>query len=128
MTKKLPKLRNLLICDDIRQEKGNKISLNGIYTNGVFFTKDSGTRTMPQICIFAQFDDVEGFEEFTFNVLSPSGEGMVDLDPRTLEPGAGSMLFSTRIVTPTFDEDGDYVLEFKFDKKSVKHTLRVGSA
>lgn len=127
MTKKLPKVRNIIVCDDIRQEKGNKLSFNGVYTNGVFFSEDVETRTMTQICVFAQFDDVEGYEQLTFNVLSPSGESMVVLDPKSLRPEARSIIFSTKIVTPTFDEDGNYVLVFKFDNRSIKRNLLIGS-
>ena len=71
-TRKNPKLNYVIICDDIRQEIGNKISLIGVYSKGIFVTKFPFT--FPKLCFVIDCDYIKGGDTFSIELSDPSGK------------------------------------------------------
>jgi hypothetical protein len=64
-----PLLDSLIFCDDIREEKGNKITLAGVYGKHLFFPADAkfpaGIR---QLCVYLRFTGIRGGETVRLRV------------------------------------------------------------
>ena len=98
------KLDAFLICDDIRPEAGNKLSILGIYTDQVLFNADQGqVLTWPQllkISFFIRFaiepsDSISG--PISFKLYSEANGEKLPLGEGTIkEPNM--VLFSKKIV------------------------------
>jgi hypothetical protein len=70
--RKKPKFNYAIICDDIRQEVGNKISLIGIYAKDIFVTKIPFT--LPKLCFAINYNNIKGGDTFSIELSDPSGE------------------------------------------------------
>ena len=72
MAARKPKFKNLIICDDIRAEVGNKVSLMGVYAKDIFVPKFP--YTFPKLCFFVNYDYVKSGDTFSVELLNPSGK------------------------------------------------------
>ena len=70
--RKNPKFNYAIICDDIRQEIGNKISLIGIYTKDIFVTKFPFM--FPKLCFAIDYDYIKGGDNFSIELSDPLGK------------------------------------------------------
>jgi hypothetical protein len=62
-------------CDDIRQEVGNKLSMVGVYTNGML-TPEPFPVVLPKFCMFVTYVEVKGTETepVNFSIYLPGDE------------------------------------------------------
>lgn len=59
-----PRIREIIFCDDIRKEEGNKRSIMGVYTNYLFTTSnEKPPLVMPSLAIFVRMDGIQGGEK-----------------------------------------------------------------
>jgi len=63
---------DLIICDDIRQEVGNKVSLEGIYTDTIVLSNIPFL--FPKLCFYAKFAGCSGQYNLDCLVTLPDGE------------------------------------------------------
>ena len=74
MSRRKPKLEYAIICDDIRQEVGHKLSYIGIY--GLDITVPGLPFTFPQICAAISYRNLKGGDFFTISGKDPSGRDL----------------------------------------------------
>ena len=72
MARRKPKIKHTIICDDIRQEIGNKLSFIGIYGPTLLVTKIP--YVFPKLCFVIFCEDVKGGDVFSIDLKNPSGE------------------------------------------------------
>lgn len=58
-----------IVCDDIRLEEGNKVSLMGIYAQGIFVSQLPFI--FPKLCLAQQFEDDMESRELTVVLVGP---------------------------------------------------------
>jgi len=72
MPRKQPKFEYSIICDDIRQEIGNKLTFVGTYQDVIFVPKLPFT--FPKLCFFVQYKDIEAGDRFLLELTDPSNK------------------------------------------------------
>lgn len=78
MARRYPKLEHHFICDDIRQEVGNKISLIGIYPGNVMFM--SIPSVIPKLCFHLVFSQLRPGDNFEIQLLDPDNKKVISID------------------------------------------------
>ena len=83
-----PVLEHVLICEDIRLEINNKITLVGVYGRYLFLARDAKfPGRLPQLCLFTRWLGIQGGEkvflglEYEGEVLLKPGEPNVAPNP-----------------------------------------------
>lgn len=70
---KIAKKINTILCDDVRQEVGGKMSLMGIYSKDIIVNKVPAT--LPFINLVVMFEDIkEPFANLFVSVITPKSE------------------------------------------------------
>jgi len=72
MAPRKPKLEFSIICDDIRQEVGNKLSFMGTYGKDIFIPKTPFT--FPHICFVIFYKNIKSGDSFSISLKDPSGK------------------------------------------------------
>ncbi|MEK6790827.1 MAG: hypothetical protein AABY45_03895 [Deltaproteobacteria bacterium] len=118
MTKGMPKLIYLLVCDDIRQEMNEKLSFIGVYTNNTI-TVPVIPITLPQFQIFSMWDSSkERITYFKFKITQPDGNTVVQTESAR-KPDAHEVTTTTAIhvgLSPfTILSTGEYKLDIEIN-------------
>ena len=79
MTRKKPKLSHYIICDDIRREIGNKISLIGLYQETILVS--SLPYIFPKLCFHIEFKDVKAGIIMRFKLITPTNTEIFTIPP-----------------------------------------------
>ena len=69
MSRKQPKYEYTIICDDIRQEFGNKLTFVGTYQNLIIVSKLP--YIFPKLCFFVQYKDIRAGDKFSLELTDP---------------------------------------------------------
>jgi hypothetical protein len=69
MPRKQPKLDYGFICDDIREEVGNKLTLVGLYQDNIFVPKLPFV--FPKLCVLAQVTGISKDDRFSVQFEDP---------------------------------------------------------
>ena len=72
MATRKPKLEFCLICDDIRQELGNKLSFMGTYGKEIFVSKTPFI--FPLFCFAIFYKNIKSGDSFSISLKDPSGK------------------------------------------------------
>jgi len=72
MARKQPKFEYAIICDDIRQEIGNKLTFVGTYQDLIIVPKLP--YTFPKLCFFVQYKDIKAGDRFLLELTDPSNK------------------------------------------------------
>ena len=118
-----PKLNYLILCDDIRQEVGNKVTLVGIYGNQIYVSKFP--YTFPKICMQISLGGVTGRVKVDIHIRKSRNRKIInkfndiDLNPPTKRK-TQQLILSLGIVPFIVNEKGDYIVEIIFDKGKSK--------
>jgi uncharacterized protein DUF6941 len=72
MPRKLPKFEYTLVCDDIREEQSNKLSIIGMYNETIFVSKLP--YTFPKLCFLFSYKDIRAGDKFEIILKNPSGK------------------------------------------------------
>lgn len=72
MPRKQPKFEYSIICDDIRQEIGNKLTFVGVYQNFIIVPKIPFN--FPKLCFFIQYKDIRAGDQFLLELTDPSSK------------------------------------------------------
>lgn len=100
-----------LLCDDIRQEMGGKTSLMGLYDAHVVVPQLPFT--LPKLCFFTRFKNLEGNWIFSFGIKSPSGDSKRIIEGSEVNMPENSKDGTFNVVASPFEvtEDGIYEAE-----------------
>lgn len=66
---KAPEHKFTLLCDDIRQEVGGKVSIIGLYDHHIVVPHVP--YILPKICFYIRFSSMYGSFKFNFSIISP---------------------------------------------------------
>ena len=72
MPRKQPKFEYSIICDDIRQEIGNKLTFVGVYQDIIIVPKIPFI--FPKLCFFIQYKNVSAGDRFFLEITDPSNK------------------------------------------------------
>ena len=75
MPKRKPKVVHTIICDDIREERGNKITFVGAYGPDIFMTKIPFI--FPKLCFVNFVRDIKSGDSISIELINPSGKNGV---------------------------------------------------
>lgn len=134
MPARKPKFQYAIICDDIRQEIGNKMSFMGIYKSKIIIPQEPFT--FPKLCFSITYKDVKADDSFSVILHNPEGKKMGD----EIKGGPVSEAYKgyktmdmIGIFSPlSIEKAGEYILEINFGddpklKKEVKVVIVVAS-
>ncbi|MBI2897892.1 MAG: hypothetical protein HYY06_30315 [Deltaproteobacteria bacterium] len=87
--------RAIVVCDDVRYEVGNKLSLIGCYNDGIAFVSANGPLVMPKLVIVYCISGLRGISELRIRHAIQAGEDAPRLESIPAEVGSRD---------PTYDE------------------------
>lgn len=126
-----PKFEYAIICDDIRQEIGNKVSYIGIYGSDIFVSKLPFT--FPKLCFAVSYRNVKGEDSFSIEHFDSSGKqlgktikGIVTPDIKRHNKFVMFAIFSPLKV----EQEGSYKLWITFNdddksKQMVEYNIKI---
>jgi Family of unknown function (DUF6941) len=84
--KAMPKAKYTLLCDDIREEKNNKVTLVGLYSLKVIFNS-ALPALLPKLCIRICFDVSKPYiDEFNLLIRKPTQSNIGPFQVKVLPP------------------------------------------
>ncbi|MBC3246535.1 hypothetical protein HU746_17955 [Pseudomonas lurida] len=129
MTTKNPKAINMLLCEDIRQETGNKVSILGVYPDGLVFQTNKSTETIklaiPQLAVYATFEPLTTDMSIKIRLLGPTGLQIYETPPGALPKSKGITIVAFKMVGIEFKETGNHKVEFYFNDHKTTFTFSV---
>ena len=113
------KYKCVLVCEDIRQELGGRVSLMGVL--GSKLLVQSFPLPFPKLCLFIEWGEIVGKVNVTLNVLPPEGVEIPKVKPSAPIQGQPGLVARSMIVLSNFafPAPGNYVFEFEADGKIV---------
>jgi len=126
MPVKKPKFQFAIICDDIREEIGGKVSLMGIYKKKIFIPQKPFT--FPKLCIVIYYTNIKSEDSFTATLHDPEGKKIRTIQgssPNTYKGDKELEMYS--VFTPlVVDDAGKYILEIIFnDDPKLKQEITI---
>jgi hypothetical protein len=125
MPAKKPKLNFIMICDDIREEVGNKMSMMGIYQKDIYVPRFPFT--FPKLCFVVNYENVKGGDTFGIELFGPSnkqlGKSIMGVAPKNIKGYAGFQIHA--VYSPLkVEKEGEYKLTIMVndDKKGKKES------
>jgi hypothetical protein len=124
MARKQPKFEYSIICDDIRQEVGNKLTFVGVYQDQIFVSQIP--YVFPKLCFFIQYNDITAGDIFVLEVTDPDDkiiEKPVNITiPTAQKPG--KMRLSGAFSPLNIKKEGNYTLSITVnDNAKKKHQV-----
>ncbi len=109
----------VLICEDIRQELGGRVSLMGVL--GSKLLVQSFPLPFPKLCLFIEWGEITGKVNVTLNIIPPEGVDIPKVRPSAPIQGQAGLVARSMIVLTNFSfpAPGNYVFEFEADGKLV---------
>jgi len=98
---KIPKHEFTMLCDDIRKELGGKTSIMGLYDHQILIPEIP--YTLPKICFYTRFSNLDGIFKFNFSIISPDGEKRDIIRDSSVEIPDGAKEGTFNIVVSPFD-------------------------
>lgn len=123
MAKKKPELEYAIVCDDIRQETGNKISVMGVYMSDKLATQGVPFR-LAKLSFLQKWMNGDGEFRIKAVLSSPTGEiGRIQF-PNFKIPGLKQKSYLMAFFqSVTIQETGDYQLQVFFDEEEEPHIV-----
>jgi len=106
MAKAPYKLLSVIVCDDVRTEVTKKEILIGVYSDGIVVPKLPAVLTSLFFRIHLALQ-IQEQTTFSFQVLKPSGQSLLDTNDQTLE-SRRNVILAMGIQGPNLDEAGKY--------------------
>ncbi len=120
MPRKQPKFEYSIICDDIRQEIGNKLTFVGTYQDQIIVSQLP--YSFPKLCFFVQYKDIRAGDQFSLELNGPSNK-IIDKAINITVP-AGQKVGKMRlfgIFSPlTVEKEGRYTLSITVNDNEKK--------
>jgi len=124
MPRKKPRFEYLIICDDIRQEIKNKVTLVGIYTDSIIVSKIP--YSFPKLCFFSQYSNIRAGDRFSVELIDPVGNKLGKPISGIIQPPPDKAIKKIRLIgiySPLkIEQEGAYrfIITFEEDKKNKK--------
>ena len=131
MPRRKPKFEYVIICDDIREEIGNKLTLVGVYAESIQVSKVP--YSFPKLCFFIQYRDITSGDRFSIELKDPTGKRIGKTINGILQPEKRvDKLRLLGIYSPLkMEQEGSYSLTITFNedeknKKEISFNVNVG--
>lgn len=82
MGAKKPRLKFAIVCDDIREEVGRKLSFMGVYGQEPDVIVPHLPFLFPKLCFALSFVNLKGGDEFSIELVDPAGRGLGAMNGR----------------------------------------------
>ncbi|MFZ2959866.1 MAG: hypothetical protein WA705_23555 [Candidatus Ozemobacteraceae bacterium] len=107
------KYRCVLLCEDIRQEVGGRVSLMGIL--GSKLLVQDFPLFFPKFCLFIEWGEFPGRATVSLNIVPPAAVTMPNVRPQTEIRGQAGIVARSMIVLNNFvvPVAGAYTFEFR---------------
>ena len=112
MARKVPKFEYAIICDDIREEVGNKLSYIGIYGRDIFVPNIPFN--FPKLCVIITYKDIKIDDSFSFKIIDPSGKMLgkaINVTITSGEKDYNRISILGRFIPLTINQEGLHKLE-----------------
>ena len=118
----MPNLMIFGLCDDVRAEQGNKITLVGYC--GQSMNVGVLPAVLPKLCFFAQFDSLDEATAVSLRIVAPSEQVLLEVQ-NSPAPAPNAVLESVparfrhrllvfQIAPMVLNEQGEYRIEYDF--------------
>lgn len=106
---------NMVLCDDIREEKGNKFSLIGVYGSSIVV--DRTPAILPKLCLFVMLIGTKkNIPNMTIVFKSPNAEPVQQLIKMPPDQGVGNNVGAAMTISPfKINSPGDAKFEIHFE-------------
>lgn len=120
--KNWPRHEFTVIVDDVREEAHGKLSLLGLYGNGIVVTPLPGS--IPKICFFTRVIGGDEEHTITFSLIDPKGKDLIDKkEPMKISPKPEMVGNVNLTVTPfNIKEEGEYIFKIHINDQ-LFHTM-----
>jgi len=97
-----------IVCDDIRFEQGNKVSLIGVYDEGILVPRVPFS--FPRLCVAQRIQDIKDVKKIRFVLKGP---GMNKKSPEIENKEFDKAVMATYAIFDNvkFEKEGDYQFE-----------------
>jgi hypothetical protein len=113
-----------LLCDDVRPEIGNKLTLLGLYGTDILLSSNAPL-TLPSIVFAFLIRDGEGTFQGRLRVLRPNGEPFFEApEPHSVTIIPGTSVTEVSKFVPFPVEIGTYTVEFFLDQHRYVRNFR----
>lgn len=118
---------NFVLCDEIRQEIGNKISLMGVYSGGDLIVpkKDDKKHVVASLSFFFGFTNGEGIFEGKFVIKDPTGKVILTNPIKELKKEKDKGMNFVAAVKPFHLTIGKYTVSLWLDDHEFINTFDV---
>jgi len=132
MPRKKPRFEYLIICDDIREEIKNKVTLVGIYTDSIYVSKIP--YSFPKLCFFTQYSNIRVGDRFSVELIDPVGKKLGKPINGIIQPPLDKAIKKIRLLgiySPLIiEQEGTYSLIITFEgdetnKKEIEFNISV---
>lgn len=113
------KYKCVLVCEDIRQEVGGRVSLMGIL--GSKLLVQGFPLGFPKLCLFIEWGEIQGNVNVSLRIHAPEGVELPPVNPSAPIQGQPGLVARSMIVLSNFSfpAPGNYVFEFESDGEIV---------
>lgn len=121
MERKEPKIKDIIICDDIRKENSGKFIFIGVYPAGNIIVRGKMPYVFPKLCFILKFIGGKGEYDIETILKNPDQKQIVSLPAGSLnfeDENREFMLFLS-IATLKIDKVGEYTFEI-YEQKEKK--------
>jgi len=120
MPRKQPKYEYTIICDDIRQEIGNKLTFVGTYQDLIIISKLP--YIFPKLCFFVQYKDIRAGDKFSLELTDPLGKRIDKAINMTapVGPKVGKLRLSAVFSPIKVEKEGRYTLSITVNDNEKK--------
>ncbi|MCQ3014850.1 hypothetical protein NLO83_04400 [Pseudomonas tremae] len=129
MLSKAPKPLNMILCEDIRQESGHKVSLIGVYTEGLIFQiKDHKSPTpmrAQQLAFYASFEPLVQDATIRIRLLDPTGVTILETQEGLMPKSDRITVVAFKTIGLEFKTVGKHKVEYSFDDKKVPFNFNI---
>ena len=104
--------RCVLICEDIRQETGGRVSLMGVLGTKLFVQEFP--LMFPKFCLFIEWGEISGEVNVSLNIVPPEGVELPKVKPSASIKGVPGIVARSMIILNSFvfPAAGVYTFEF----------------
>jgi len=118
MARRKPKIVYHLVCEDIRQEVGNKRSLIGIFQSDILYFPIPSV--IPKLCYHLIISNVKSGDKIKIHLLNPDNEKLLQLEEAEFDIPKGKKfkkcIFELLFSGIKIEKEGEYTLAIVFNE------------
>ena len=129
MEKVLPREVVVLVGENVREEKGNKISLMGLYVGDDILIHSAEPKVhLPSLSILVIVRDGQGVFESALVLLEPSGKERALGEREVEKVKEQNAIFAVTLNNYLVEEFGDYRVKLRLDEEEYEYTFGIKSS